>query len=443
MKIVIAGGGEVGSHLAKMFSYEDHEITIMDLDVARLDALSSHYDVMTYEGNVTFIKDLNDVGINKTDLFVAVTSYESVNMTACMLASNMGAKKTLARVDNKEYVQPENLSIFQKMGVGSVIYPELIAAQEIVKSLRSSWQRINMSFCNDALVLLGVKVRTNAQVLNQKFSTGFLDHSRFRVVAIKRNNDTIIPRGDDMLLDGDFVYFITTQENIEFTRQQAGKISKPIHNVMIMGGSRIGINTAQMLPEEVKAKIIEIDHDRSIYVSEKIRNLLVINGDGRDLELLEEEGIGDMDAFVAVTGSSEANILACLAAKRFNIVKTIAEVENNDYIPLAQNLDIGSIVNKKLTAASHIYQLTLTASVLNVTCLPSSDARVIEFEAKEGSRVTRSNIRKLHAPRDSNFGGYVRNGKGYICSGDTEIQPGDHVIVFCQAESVHKIVSLF
>ncbi len=443
MKIVIAGAGAVGSHLAKMLSVENHEIVVINDDPRQLDVLSNHYDLLTVHANAASIKSLREAGVANADLFVAVTSQEATNITAAMLAAGLGAQKTIARVANEEYVAAANLNFFNRSGISHLISTDLLAAQEIAKSLKTSWQRINMSFGENKLILLGIKVRKGASVLNRQFKTGFLNHARFRVVAIKRKTETLIPGGDDELLDGDLVFFITTEENLEFVREQAGKINRPIHKVMIMGGSLIGVKTAQLLPEKVSAKIIEPNRALCEKIAAKLPGTLVINGDGRDTELLREEGIDDVDAFIAVTNNSETNILACLAAKRFGIVKTIAEIENNDYIPLAQNLDIGTIINKKLIAASYIYQKTLDASVLNLTCLPLSDTQVVEFEAHEGTKITKKKLREQHLPHDVNFGGYIRGGKGHICSGDTQIEAGDHVVVFCLAESVHKIEKLF
>jgi trk system potassium uptake protein TrkA len=443
MKIIIAGAGEVGTHLAKLLSRENQEIVLLDENSKKLDAVAANYDILPIAGKATSLNDLEECGVKDADLFIAVTPSESVNMTACMLATNLGAVTTLARIDNYEYLLPKNKEFFNKLGVDSLIYPEMLAAKEIVDALKNSWQRVNMSFGGNALVLLGIKIRANAPVANQQFQTRFLDHARFRVVAIKRKNETIIPKGTDQIIDGDIVFFITKNENIEFTREQAGKLNRPIKNVMIMGGSRIGVKTIQYLPEKVNVKVLEVDYDKCMQISDATKGKLVINGDGRDLELLKQEGIQEMDAFVAVTGNSEANILACLAAKRFGVIKTIAEIENFDYIPLAQNLDIGTIINKKLIAASHIYQLTLDANVLNVKCLQSSDAQIVEFVAKPGSKVTKNKLRDLKLPPDVNFGGFIRNGEGHICSGDTVILPDDHVIVFCLSEGMRNIESFF
>lgn len=443
MKIIIVGAGEVGRHLAKMLANENQDIVLMDNDENRIKDLDTNYDLLTKVGSPTSIKDLEESGVANADLFIAVTTEESINMTACMLANNLGARKTLARIDNYEYLQPKNKEFFEKLGVAHLIYPEMLAAQEIAESLKTSWLRQSTSFCDEALTLLVIKVRENSVILNQTFSTGFFNHKQYRIVAIKRNNQTIIPAGSDMVLMGDIVYFMTTKEHLKFVREQAGKIDFPIRNIMIMGGSRIAQKTIQILPPHVKVKILERDREKSFSLAEKLNDTLIINCDGRNIELLKEEGIQDMDAFVAVTANSEANILACLAAKRLGVKKTVAEVENIDYIMLAESMDIGTVINKKMIAASYIYQLTLDADVLNVKNLTATDAEVVEFIANPGAKITKSRIKDLRLPEEVNIGGYVRDGIGYIVDGNTVIIPNDHVIVFCVSSAIRKMEPFF
>jgi len=443
MRIIIAGAGEVGTFLAKMLARENMEIILLDEDPARLKDLEANYDLLTHEGLSTSINDLKEIKVENVDLFIAVTPNESVNMTACMLASNLGAKRTLARIDNYEYLLPKNKEFFEKLGVNYLMYPEMLAAQEIVESLKTNWLRQNLSFCNDALILLGIKVRDNALILNQKFSTGIFDHGKFRVVAINRKNKTIIPKGSDEILANDIVYFITTRENLEFVKEQAGKVQHNIKNVMVMGGSRIAQKAIQFLAGNMNIKVLERDKDKSYALAEKLDKSLIVNCDGRNIEVLKEEGIEGMDAFIAVTGNSEANILACMAAKRYGVVKTVAEIENIDYINLAESMDIGTVINKKMIAASYIYQLTLDADVLNVRTLTSADAEVVEFVAKKGSKITRSQIKDINLPDDVNIGGIVRDGIGIIVYGYTEIIPDDHVIIFCVSTAIRKVESLF
>lgn len=443
MRIVIVGAGEVGTHLAKLLAKEHINITLMDDNPDRLKDLDANYDLMTREGSPTSINDLKEAGTHDVDLFIAVTPYESVNMTACMIANNLGAKKTLARIDNPEYLQPQNKEFFKNLGVDYLIYPEMLAAREIVAALEVTWLRQNLSFCNGELILLGIKVRENALILGQKFISGFLDHRRFRIVAIKRNNTTIIPGGSDEILANDIVYFIARPEDLDFVRQQAGKVDHKINSAMIMGGSRIAQKTAQSLPSTINVKILEKDIERSYQLAERCNRALIINGDARDLELLRDEGIHETDAFIAVTSNSEANILACMAAKRMGVKKTVAEVENIDYIMLAESMDIGTVINKKMIAASYIYQLTLDADVLDVRTLTSADAEVVEFVAKSSSKIIKSKIKDLRLPANVNIGGYVRNGQGFIVAGDSTIEPGDHVICFCVASAIRKLESFF
>jgi len=443
MRIIIAGAGEVGTHLAKLLAKEHINITLMDEDPSRLKDLDANYDMMTREGSPTSIQDLQETGVKDVDLFIAVTPSESVNITSCTIANNLGAKKTLARIDNYEYLLPKNKEFFEKLGVNYLIYPEKLASKEIVAALETTWLRQNLSFCNGELVLLGIKVRSNAVIVNKKFMSGFFDHRKYRVVAIKRNNITIIPGGTDEIMANDIVYFITHPEDVDFVREQAGKVDYKINSAMIMGGSRIAQKTVQALPSHISVKILEKDREKSYLLAEKCQRALIINGDARDLELLREEGIQEMDAFIAVTSNSEANILACLAAKRLGVRKTVAEVENIDYIMLAESMDIGTVINKKIIAAGYIYQLTLDADVLDVRTLTSADAEVVEFVAKKGSKITKSKIKDLKLPANVNIGGYVRNGEGNIVAGDTIIQPDDHVICFCVSSAIRKIENFF
>ncbi len=442
MKIIIAGAGEVGTHLAKMLSRQNHDIILIDDDEEKLQQLESNYDLMITVGSATSINDLKEAGISSADLFVAVTPIESQNITACILAKNLGAKKTLARIDNYEYLLPKNKEFFEKLGVNALIYPEMLAAEEIVNSLKINWIRQWMDFQNGALTLLGIKVRDNAPIVNQKLMD-LTDSENYRIVALRRNMDTIIPKGSDEILPNDIAYFITTKECISHVRKQAGKDVINVKDLMIMGGGRIAVKSVQSLPDDINVKVLERNKSKTIKLVEQLDNAMIILGDASNLELLKKEGIECMDAFVALTENSEANILACIAAKRFGIQKTISEVENIDYIPLAESLDIGTVINKKLIAASYIYQYTLDVDVSKVKSLTYVDADVVELTAKEGSKITKDRIKNLHLPKDVFIGGIIRDGKGHVVNGETLILPDDDVIIFCLSSSIRKIEKLF
>lgn len=445
MKIIIGGAGAVGTHLAELLSNEKQDIILMDEDKDKLSTMDSNFDLMTVCASPTSIQALKNAGVDDADLFIAVMPEESRNMTACMLATNLGAKKTVARIDNYEYLLPKNKGFFAKLGVDSLIYPEMLAAKDIVDAIRMSWIRQWWEFNGGALILIGAKMRETAEILDVPLSELGGRKIPFHIVAIKRGNETIIPRGDDVIMLNDIVYFTTTKKYIPYIRKISGKDHYPeVRNVMIMGGSRISVRTSQYAPDYMQIKIIESNLDRCHRLTDLVDDkVMIINGDGRDLDLLAEEGLRDTDAFVALTGNSETNILACLAAKRMGVVKTVAEVENIDYISMAESLDIGTVINKKMIAASHIYQMMLDADVANVKCLTFANADVAEFKVKEGSRITQKPIKDMGLPKGITIGGLIRNGEGQLVTGNTMILPGDHVVVFCLGMMIKKAEKFF
>ena len=443
MRIVIAGAGEVGTHLAKLLSREDMEISLLDERQERLGDLSANYDMLTKVGNPTSIHDLREVGVKDCDLFISVTPHETENMTACLIANALGAKRTLARIDNYEYLLPANRKFFEDMGLNHLIYPEVLAANEIEESLRTNWMRYHLHLGQGALELCVIKVRNTAKIIGKTFASGIYNHGKYRIVAIKRDQETLIPRGQDMVLEGDMVYCMCPKENMEFLREELGKPKREIKNVIFFGGDRVARKAATELMNEMNIKVIEKDRELCDILSEKVPNALIINADGSDMDVLKEEGIQDADAFVAVTDSSEANIFACLAAKRFGVRKTIAEIENLDYIPMAEGLDIGTVLNKKTIAASYIYQMLLDASVRGVHNLTSADAEIVEFYAKEGSLITRHKVKDLDLPDEANIGGIVRAKEGILVNGETQIIAGDLVIVFCKSHVIRNLERFF
>ena len=444
MRIIIAGAGAVGTHLAKMLADERHDIVLMDEGEERLANLESNFDLMTVAARPTSINSLKEVGAADADLFVAVTPEESTNITSCILAHSLGAKKTVARIDNYEYLQPKNKEFFKNLGVDSLIYPEMWAAKEIADGLHLSWIRQWWEFNGGALVMLGVKLRENALILGTPIAR-IKKEEPYHIVTIKRLGETIIPSGSDELHAGDIVYFMTSKRSLPYIRKITGKEGHAtIRNLMIMGGSRIAMRATQLVSNDMSVKVIDSDINRCHWLTDMVDDsVMIINGDGRDYKLLEEEGISEVDAFVALTDNSETNILACLSAKRMGVFKTIAEVENIDYIGMAESLDIGAVINKKKIAASYIYQLLLDADVENVKCLTFANADVAEFVVKEGAKVTRSLVKDLTLPKGVTIGGLVRGEEGILVTGFTQIQPGDHVVVFCLSSMIKRVEKFF
>lgn len=443
MKIVIAGAGEVGTHLAKLLSGEKQDIILLDTKEEKLQWIDSNYNLMTVVGSPSSIKSQKRAGINNADLFIAVTPYDDKNLTSCILASQLGAKKTVARVDRHEYMDQTNMAMFKAVGVDELIYPEMLGAREIINALKITWARKWVSLCDHKLVLVSTKLRDNAQILNRKLYELTGDQDNYHIAAIKRKDETIIPRGGDELMVNDIVYFTTTPNYIDNLRSLTGKKEISVKNVLIMGGSRIAIQLARLIPNDISIKLIEIDEEKCHYLADMMPNADIINGDARDTDLLLEEGIKSVDAFIALTDNSEINILACLTAKKLGVSKTVAEVENIQLVSVAEGLDIGSIINKKFIAASKIYQLLIDSNVDDARCLASSDAEVVEMTVKEGAKITKSKIKDIVIPKGLTFAGLVRDGKGMIVKGDTIIQPDDHVLLLCINEVLPKIEKLF
>jgi trk system potassium uptake protein TrkA len=321
----------------------------------------------------------------------------------------------------------------------------VLAAIDITNGLKMSWVRQRWDVHNGALVMLGIKLRENCEILNIPLKKLCGPDDPYHIVAIKRGDETIIPSGLDELKLYDLAYFMTTQEYIPYVRTIVGKEHyTDVKNVIIMGGGNTAVRAALTTPDYMNVKIIEKDVERCEQLNQLLsNNTMIINGDGRDMELLNEEGIKNTQAFVALTGNAETNILACLTAKRLGVRKTIAMVENLDYVDMAEELDIGTIINKKTVAASHIYQLTLGADVKNIKSLMLADSDVAEFVAAKDSKVTKKPVKELGLPFGVTIGGLVRNGTGMLVNGNSRIEAGDSVMVFCHEQKLNNIEKFF
>lgn len=444
MRIVIAGAGAVGTHLAKMLSVENENVVLLDESEEKLGKMESLFDLQAIVGDPTKISALKSAGVDSTELFVAVTPDESRNIAACILAHYLGAKKTIARIDNYEYLQPKHKAYFESLGVDTLIYPEQLAAEEIATNIKYSWMRQMLEFGDGALVMIGVKIRENASIKDIPLKD-FPNDIPYHVVAIQRGDETIIPRGNDVIKVNDLVCFMTTSDKIQYMRTVCGKEEfTEVNSIIIMGGSRIAVRTANLIPDNVSIKIIESDLNRCHKLLELVDDrVMIINGDARDTELLRSEGIDRTDAFIALGDSSETNILACMAAKRGGVFRTISEIENIDYISMAESMDIGSVINKKKIAASTIFQMLLNTDVLSVKCLTFIQAVVAEFPVREGCYITKKPVKNLGLPEGANIGGLIRNGEGMHVTGNTMIQAGDHVVIFCREHVLKKLEKYF
>lgn len=459
MKIVIAGAGAVGTHLARMLSNDNQDVILIDADESRLSRLGNELDIMTIARQPASISGLQEAEVNKADLFIAVTPNESENLTCAMLAKQLGARNTVARVDNYEYMKPENIELFKKMGIESLIYPELLAAEDIAASSRYSWVRQMWEFNGGELLMLSVKMHDANPIHDKEISNkdnqlvgytlkqiGMQHGHNFHVVAIKRCGEMISPNGDEMILPRDLVFFMTTKDKLDDIRHLTGKDDYPaIKNSLIIGGGKLSVRASWKLNDiHNNVKIIEPDRQRAEDLQALVSpDTMILEGEGYDVDLLNDEGYNSMEAIIALTDNDQANILACVAARRRGIRKTIAQVENLDYFDMTDDLDIGTVINKKLIAASHIYRMLLKGDVNNVKMLAIGNADVAEFIVKPGSKVTKKIIMEQHLPKGVNIGGMSRDGKSMLVGGSTQLQAGDKVVVFCTGNTLRKLDKFF
>ncbi|MBU0489561.1 MAG: Trk system potassium transporter TrkA [Bacteroidetes bacterium] len=445
MNIVIAGDGEVGFHVAKMLTNEKHNITIVDPQQDLLKMIESHTDLMTIAGNSTNPEILLQAKADKADLVISVVHEEQTNILTAIIAKKLGAKKTIARINSIEFLRKDNLAMLEGMGIDYIVSPEFFAAQEIAGLVQQSAATEVIDFSNGKLSLFLLRLDENATVLEKTLDQVASEHSHldFRAIAIHRKSKTIIPKGKDKFQLNDLAYVITKSEGVHELLQLGGKLNLPINDIIIIGGGRVGKMTAKMLEKERRVKLIDIDKERCMRLTDLLDNTLIINGDARQLELLEDEGIETTDALVAVTNNSETNILTCVLAKKYGVRKTIALVENIDYIDIAQSMGIDAVINKKLIAAGHIFRFTMQSKVASIKCLSGIDAEVLEFIATKNSAITKKPIRLLDIPKGAIIGGIIRDEDAYIAVGDFQIKEGDKVVVFSLPECIQKVDELF
>ncbi|MBA10071.1 MAG: Trk system potassium transporter TrkA [Flavobacteriaceae bacterium] len=448
MKIIIAGAGEVGFHLAKLLSYESQEITLIDSKKDSLINADSHLDIKVIKGDATSISILNESRVQSTALFIAVTSSETTNITACVLAKQLGAKQTIARISNTEFIDMKEEVGFTRFGIDELISPESLAASEIELLLNQSVFNDTYAFEDGALTMLGLNLSRTAKFVGKsiKEAAKLMPEIHFIPIAIQRfgSHLTIIPRGDTILKEGDRVVFMTSEGGDEELCKLTGKVRTDIKNVMILGGGRIGYKTTQGLSDnKFNIKLIEKDKIKAFELADDLPNALVLHGDGRNVELLEEENIQDMDAFISVTGNSETNIMSCLVAKSKGVKKTVALVENIDYFELSHSIGIDTIINKKLLAANSIFRYIRKGEVVAMTRLNSMNAELLEFIVKPTSKICNQLIKNLNFPKSAIIGGIIRNGDGIIALGDFKISSGDRIVVCCLPQSIKKVERFF
>ena len=435
----------MGSHLARMLSGNGHDITVIDSDSKALNELGNLADLITVEGDTTTFAVLRRAGVRRCDLFIAVNHDETKNILSAIMAKQLGAKKSIARIDHNEYLEPNNKEMFIDMGIDYLFHPEQVAALEVTNLLGHTSTTDYVDFSGGLLALVVVKLEPTSPLIGRKLMELADDGSisEFRAVAITRGSQTIIPRGQDVFFEGDVVYIISRKDAAKRVTELSGQKSVEVKNLMILGGSRIGVRVALELQDDMNVKMIEYNGEKAYRLAEELERTLIIHEDGRNLDAMLEEGLSTTDAFLAVTGRSETNILAAMQAKRMGVKKVIAEVENLNYIRLAESVGIDTIINKKRVTASNIFRFTMSTDVQAIRCLSGSEAEVLEFIVKPNSPATKCMIKDMRLPQEVIIGGIVRGDKVFIAVGDTRINAYDRVVVFSMPGSIATVGEFF
>ena len=445
MKIIIAGAGDLGSHLAKLLSSESHDIYLLDQNEERLNTISSQIDVFTIAGDAKSVEIMEQKLISSCDLLIAVTSSEETNMLICILGKKLGAKRTIARINDVNIIKENKEHFYNELGIDTLISPTYLASLEIQRLVNQSAFTDDIEFDNGKLTVFGISLSENSSLINKtvRESADLNPNLSFKPLALHRDDLTLIVNGETVLKENDIVYFISLKDSIPNIIKLCGKNNFKIKDVMIIGGSRIGINTAELLENDFRVTLVEKDKVTCQQMANTLKKTLIINIDGHDVKMLEEEGLTEIDALISVTADSEMNIMTSLVGKSHGIKKTIARIENFDYINLSQSIGIDTLINKKIIAADNIFKFVRKGNVSLVANLHGTDAEIIEFVVKDGSKITKSPINKLNFPNSSKIAGVIRNGIPIIPFGDFHLKENDKTIVFSLTESIQKIEKFF
>lgn len=445
MRIIIAGSGEVGFHVAKMLSHEDHDIVLIDKDEESLSNAEAHIDVRVLKGNSVSIKLLEEAGVREADLLIAATSSEETNITTAIIGKHLGAKRTIVRISNPEFqIETEKLDL-QQLGIDSMVFPEDLAAREMFRLIKQSALTDVFDFGGGKLTLTGLILEESASLVGLNLIEAVKQNPQltFTVIAIQRKGKTLIPRGNTSFKAGDHVYFISKPECVNDLMIAAGKEPVEIKNIMILGGSLIGREFAKMVQDKYHVRMIDMKRNKCFELADELSQVMIINGDGSNVEFLGEEGIAEMDAFIAVTENSETNIISCLVAKNHGVKRTIALVENIDYISLSQNIGIDTLINKKMIAINNIFRFVREGHVESLTSLHGVESELLEFIVHSDNKIANIPIKKLGFPLEAIIAGVIRDGAAFIAKGDTFIKTGDRVVVFTLPSAVHKVEKFF
>ncbi len=445
MYIIILGAGEVGYNLAKLLSYEKHDIVIIEPDTGRAKRARENLDIQVFEGTGSSPADLEQAGIDRADMVVAVSNNDEVNLLACLIASKFNVPTKIARVKNREYTREDCALNAHMLGIDLIIHPESEVAKAVVNLLKLSAATDILEFANGRILLLGIHLDKNCDILGKSLAevAQSLENLTFRTVAILRRDRTIIPRGADIFMNNDRVYVMTQRENLPDVLKMAGKENVKMENVMILGGGQTGTEIASQLEDSINVKIIESNVDKTHVLADRLQKSLVIRGDGRDINLLALEGIIDMDAFISVTGDDETNIISCLVAKHLEVPRIISLINKTDYTPIIPTIGIDAYVSKQIATVDQILKFIRRGSIVSVASIPGIAAEVIEYYTNENAKITRKQVSEIHFPKGALLGAVVRDDDFFIPVGSSKLKAGDKVVVFAMPTAIKEVEKLF
>ncbi len=447
MRILIIGAGEVGSHLAKIFSKEGHQVVMIEPDRDKISRAEELLDIIVVEGSGSSVETLVEAGIKDAKLVIAVSAIDEVNIIACMLAEKFGVPQKIARVRNQEFTNPNAVLTPEQLGIDMIINPELQTAHEIFWLIRRSAATDVIEFANGSIQLVGLRLDSKAKIISRQFKevSMSLPELTFRTVAIFRNGRTIIPTGDDYFINGDQIFVVSKTESVPDLLELCGKADDRIENIMILGGGKVGRLLAKELEKDksFKIRLIETSRSKSQIIAEQLEHTLVIQGDGTDVDLLASEGIGDMDAFVAVTDDEESNIITSLLTRHLGVRRTITMVSNSVYMPLISSIGLDVAVDKRLITANAIARFIHRGQVVSVATLRGIEAEAIELVAKKGSKITKKNLRDIKFPDGAIVGAVTRKGEVFVPVGTSSVEANDKVVVFALPRAVANVEKMF
>lgn len=447
MRIIVLGAGEVGFDVAQMLSRENHDVVVVDEAPHPLENVRSRLDVMTIQGNGTSAEVLKLAGAQSADLIIAVTSIDEVNVISCMLADRMGAKVTVARVRSGEFSGREAVLSAADLGIDLIIHPEDSTADEIVRLIRRASATDVLNFGDGQLQLVGIRIGANSPVLFKSLEdvASAVPDVQFRVMGIQRGLGTIIPRGSERIHKNDQIFVLVRTDDFSTVAGVFGVSDAKIQDVMVLGGTQVGARVASLLAGDraMRVKLIEPDRARAEELAAELPGVLVIHGEGSDIDLLATEGITDMDAFIAVKNDEASNLVTCLIAKHLGVNKTVALLSTAAYLPISQRIGIDSAVNKKRSVAAEVLRFLRGKHVLSLATVPGLDAEILELQAGEGSRITRAPVAETKMPEGILIGAVVSPSDVSVATGSTIVQTGDRVIVFTLPSMIGDVEKLF